>query len=107
MQGAPCSGKLIRVTGTVYVGDVVVRDLTNVLEAVFDALQKVAYHNDFQIHEIGNVVRRLDRKNPRVELTLWEIEDPVWEEAREKAWVNREKSEARKKRAGQVQGRLV
>src|SRR4030042_691733 len=107
MQGAPCSGRLIRVTGTIYVGDVVVRDLTNMLEAVFDALQKIAYHNDFQIHEIGNVVRRLDRQTPRAELTLWEIEDAVWEEAREKAWLNREKTAERKKKACQVQGRLV
>lgn len=47
-------------------------DLDNRLKVMLDALQGIAYENDSQIEEL-HVFRHLDRKRPRVELQIWEI----------------------------------
>jgi Holliday junction resolvase RusA-like endonuclease len=109
MQGARCTKRLVKVTGWIFVKDVSIRDVTNMLESVFDALQDIVYQNDFQIHELGPIRRRLDRNDPRVELTIWEVEDPVWEDAQSTARARTEKARERKRRkkTGQGQGRLV
>ena len=102
------TSKLVRVDGTVYVGDIVRRDTTNMLESIFDALEKVVYEDDFQIHEI-HVKRRLDHKMPRIEFEFHEIEDPDFDAAREKAAKNRQKGWRTKDRekTGQAELGLV
>lgn len=46
-------------------------DLDNYLKSMLDGLQGNLYENDKQIAEI-HAYKRIDRKNPRVELLAWE-----------------------------------
>ena len=47
-------------------------DIDNCLKALNDALQGAAYLNDRQIMKI-TASKYLDKRNPRVEVALWEI----------------------------------
>ena len=47
-------------------------DIDNSLKALNDALQGAAYINDRQIMKI-TASKHLDKRNPRVEVALWEI----------------------------------
>jgi crossover junction endodeoxyribonuclease RusA len=49
------------------------KDLDNQQKVVMDALNKVAYEDDWQIAELHSE-RRYDRTNPRTEVTIWERE---------------------------------
>ena len=59
----------VEVSLDVYFPDKRRRDLDNVLKAVMDALNGVAYQDDSQIVRL-KVVRLVDRDNPRVEVTI-------------------------------------
>ena len=47
-------------------------DIDNGLKALNDALQGAAYINDRQIHRL-TATKHLDKRNPRVEVALWQI----------------------------------
>ena len=61
-----------------YVGSKRRKDLPNLPKTTTDALNEVVYFDDFQIHDMI-MHRRLDRKDPRVEITLWKTIDNEWE----------------------------
>jgi len=48
-------------------------DLDNLVKAVLDGLNSVAYHDDSQVVRIDAELL-YDRKNPRVELEIWSME---------------------------------
>jgi Holliday junction resolvase RusA-like endonuclease len=62
-----------------YVGSKRRKDLPNLPKTTTDALNETVYHDDFQIHDMV-IHRRLDREDPRVEITLWETRDAEWDE---------------------------
>jgi len=49
-------------------------DLDNLAKAVMDALNGICYRDDRQIAEM-HIVRFVDRKDPRVEIKIWPLED--------------------------------
>lgn len=62
----------VEVVGDVVVGDLIRRDLTNILETIFDALEGVAYNNDHQIHHL-DIWLVLDREAPCFDLRFNDI----------------------------------
>ncbi len=54
------------------------KDLQNLPKTTADALNKVCYDDDFQVHEL-HLYRHLDKKNPRVEIRIEEMEDSLWQ----------------------------
>ena len=63
---------LIEVKGDIVVGDLRRRDLTNMLESIFDALEEVVFVNDHQVHHL-DIWMVLDRDEPRFELEFNDI----------------------------------
>jgi Holliday junction resolvase RusA-like endonuclease len=61
-----------------YVGTKRIKDLPNLPKTTTDALNKILYEDDFQIHDMI-VHRRIDRKDPRVEVALWKVKDQIWQ----------------------------
>jgi len=47
-------------------------DIDNLLKSTMDALNGVAYGDDVQVIHV-EMDKRIDRKNPRVELEIWSI----------------------------------
>lgn len=77
LKKKPATG-LVKIHVTVYMGDKRVRDIPNSPKSLCDALNKVVYEDDFQIHNM-TFDRKLDRKNPRVVITVEKTKDSVWE----------------------------
>ena len=48
-------------------------DIDNLLKSLMDGLNGVAYGDDVQVVRV-EMDKRLDRKNPRVELEIWSME---------------------------------
>jgi Holliday junction resolvase RusA-like endonuclease len=69
---------LIRMEVWYYMGSKRRKDLVNLPKTTTDALNKICYDDDSQIHELI-LHRCIDRINPRVEIAIWRIEDPIWE----------------------------
>lgn len=61
-----------------YVGSKRRKDLPNLPKTTTDALNNVCYKDDFQIHDMI-IHRRLDRNDPRIEVAIWQTQDPEWE----------------------------
>jgi Holliday junction resolvase RusA-like endonuclease len=55
-------------------------DVQNLPETTFDALEDAVYVNDKQVHDY-QVKRRIDRKNPRVIISVTPTEDPDYEKS--------------------------
>lgn len=70
---------LIRADLVYYYGSKRIKDLQNLPKSTFDAMNKLVYEDDFQIHEF-HVRRRLDRKNPRVHIIITETSDKEWDQ---------------------------
>ena len=62
----------VAISLNVHLPDKRTRDLSNVLKAIEDALNGIAFHDDRQIAEV-HVYRYLDRERPRVEVLLQEL----------------------------------
>ncbi len=52
-------------------------DIDGILKTLMDSLQGVAYKNDSQVKELFVKVMDCDPKNPRVEIGIEEIENPL------------------------------
>lgn len=52
-----------------YFPDARIRDVDNVLKAVLDGMNGVAYHDDSQV-VLANVTKALDREHPRTEVVV-------------------------------------
>ena len=60
-------------------------DVDNLLKALMDGLQGIAYENDSQVEHVEGI-KRIDRKNPRTEVEIHERD--LYEE-REKEFIDR------------------
>lgn len=68
---------LVRVIIHYYHKSVKEKDLPNLPKTTADALNKIVYEDDSQIHE-AHLYRHLDRLRPRVEIHVEEMEDSSW-----------------------------
>lgn len=67
---------LIAVRMYIFRPDLRRRDIENFMKVPLDALKTVAFEDDSQIAEL-HVYRQLDRKNPRIEVALWNLVESV------------------------------
>ncbi len=55
------------------------RDLDNILKAILDSLNGIAYEDDSQIDELRVIRCAIDKENPRVDIRIDEIKQHVKE----------------------------
>jgi Holliday junction resolvase RusA-like endonuclease len=69
--------KLVRLTIHYYHQSVKKKDQPNLPKTTADALNRIVYEDDSQIHET-HLYRHLDRQKPRVVIKVEEVEDMLW-----------------------------
>ena len=73
--GVRCIDGPVRLEIDIYWPDRRRRDLDNGGKSIADALNGIAYEDDYQIVE-KRLTKRLDRDNPRAEIVVEALEDP-------------------------------
>jgi len=68
----------IHMTIHYYLGTKRRKDIVNLPKTTTDALNEVVYEDDSQIAEC-HIFRHLDRENPRLEITISEMDDISWQ----------------------------
>lgn len=61
-----------------YLGTKRRKDIVNLPKTTTDALNEAVYEDDSQIAEC-HIFRHLDRKNPRLEIVISEMDDTLWQ----------------------------
>lgn len=69
--------KLVRLTICYFQQSVKRKDQQNLLKTTADALNRIVYEDDSQVHEV-HLYRHLDREKPRVVIKVEEVEDDLW-----------------------------
>ena len=72
--------KLVKVRIIYYLGTKRRKDLQNLPKTTMDALNGAVYKDDSQVHDL-HIIKKLDRKNPRIRITIEEMSDAKWESA--------------------------
>ena len=70
--------KLVKVKVIYYLGSKRRKDLQNLPKTTMDALNGAVYKDDSQVHDL-HIIKKLDRKNPRIRITIEEMSDAKWE----------------------------
>jgi Holliday junction resolvase RusA-like endonuclease len=69
--------RLVKVKAIYYLGTKRRKDLQNLPKSTCDALEGVVFNDDSQIHKL-QIEKKLDRKNPRVCITVELMSDTGW-----------------------------